>query len=188
MKRLICQECHERPAAFHFTKVVNGEKIEVHICEQCAKENSDSYGISANQGFSIHNLLSGLLNMDSSFQNAGTQMFSHSEQISACPKCGMTFQQFRKIGRFGCSECYKTFHSNITPILRKVHSGNTVHAGKIPKRIGGNLHVRRQIDMLKKELESLIHQEEFENAAHVRDQIRSLEQSLKSTDSEEEQE
>lgn len=114
-------------------------------------------------------------------------MFSQSEQISACPKCGMTFQQFRKIGRFGCSECYKTFRSNITPILRKVHSGNTVHAGKIPKRIGGNLHVRRQIDMLKRELESLIHQEEFENAAHVRDQIRSLEQSLKSTDSEEEQ-
>lgn len=114
-------------------------------------------------------------------------MFSQSEQISACPKCGMTFQQFRKIGRFGCSECYKTFRSNITPILRKVHSGNTVHAGKIPKRIGGNLHVRRQIDMLKKELESLIHQEEFENAAHVRDQIRSLEHSLKSTDSEEEQ-
>ncbi|MCY8196386.1 UvrB/UvrC motif-containing protein, partial [Bacillus spizizenii] len=88
----------------------------------------------------------------------------------------------------GCSECYTTFHSNITPILRKVHSGNTVHAGKIPKRIGGNLHVRRQIDMLKKELESLIHQEEFENAAHVRDQIRSLEQSLKSKDSEEERE
>ncbi|MBD4938639.1 protein-arginine kinase activator protein McsA, partial [Xanthomonas citri pv. citri] len=54
---MICQECHERPATFHFTKVVNGEKIEVHICEQCAKENSDSYGISANQGFSIHNLL-----------------------------------------------------------------------------------------------------------------------------------
>ncbi|QJC94644.1 Nucleotide excision repair protein, with UvrB/UvrC motif [Bacillus mojavensis] len=114
-------------------------------------------------------------------------MFSHSEQISACPKCGMTFQQFRKTGRFGCAECYKTFHSNITPILRKVHSGNTVHGGKIPKRIGGNLHVRRQIEMLKKELEALIHQEEFENAAHVRDQIRSLEQSLKSTDSEEEQ-
>ncbi|GLW44083.1 hypothetical protein Bamy01_37280 [Bacillus amyloliquefaciens] len=41
--------------------------------------------------------------------------------------------------------------------------------------------------MLKKELESLIHQEEFEKAAQVRDQIRSLEQELKSTDSEEEQ-
>ncbi len=187
MKRLICQECNERPATFHFTKVVNGEKKEVHICEQCAKENSDSYGISGNHGFSIHNLLSGLLNMDSSFQSAGTQMFNHSESGSACKKCGMTFQQFRKTGRFGCAECYKTFHSNITPILRKVHSGNTVHAGKIPKRIGGNIHVRRQIDVLKKELETLIHQEEFEKAAQVRDQIRSLEHALKSTDSEGEQ-
>lgn len=70
----------------------------MHICEQCAKENSDSYGISGNHGFSIHNLLSGLLNMDSSFQSAGTQMFNHSEPGSACKKCGMTFQQFRKTG------------------------------------------------------------------------------------------
>lgn len=187
MKRLICQECNERPATFHFTKVVNGEKQEVHICEQCAKENSDSYSISGNQGFSIHNLLSGLLNMESSFQNTGSQMFGYSEQGTACKKCGMTFQQLRKTGRFGCAECYDTFYSQITPILRKVHSGNTVHTGKIPKRIGGNLHVRRQMEMFKKELESLIHHEEFERAAEVRDQIRSLEQKLKSKDSEGEQ-
>ncbi|MEH7663342.1 UvrB/UvrC motif-containing protein, partial [Bacillus velezensis] len=45
----------------------------------------------------------------------------------------------------------------------------------------------RQMEMLKKELESLIHHEEFERAAEVRDQIRSLEQKLKSKDSEGEQ-
>ncbi|MDA4896266.1 UvrB/UvrC motif-containing protein, partial [Streptomyces sp. MS2A] len=86
---------------------------------------------------------------------------------------------------FGCSECYKTFHSYITPVLRKVHSGNTVHAGKIPKRIGGNLHVRRQIEALKKELKELIQQEEFEKAANIRDQIRSLEQNLNANKEEE---
>ncbi len=158
----------------------------MHICEQCAKENSDSYSMNENSGFSIHNLLSGLLNLDSSFTNSSeAQLFKQQpEQVLRCKKCHMTFSEFRKTGRFGCSECYKTFHSYITPILRKVHSGNTVHAGKIPKRIGGNLHVRRQIETLKKELSELIQQEEFEKAATIRDQIRSLEQNVKADNKE----
>ncbi len=38
--------------------------------------------------------------------------------------------------------------------------------------------MRRQIETLKKELKELIQQEEFEKAANIRDQIRSLEQNL----------
>ncbi|EWH23344.1 UvrB/UvrC motif-containing protein [Bacillus haynesii] len=183
---MICQECKERPATFHFTKVINGEKKEMHICEQCAKENSESYSMNESGGFSIHNLLSGLLNFDSSFTNSSeAQLFQQPDQVLRCKKCNMTFPEFRKTGRFGCSECYKTFHSYITPVLRKVHSGNTVHAGKIPKRIGGNLHVRRQVEALKKELKELIQQEEFEKAANIRDQIRSLEQNLNANKEEE---
>jgi hypothetical protein len=37
---------------------------------------------------------------------------------TACKKCGMTFQQLRKTGRFGCAECYDTFYSQITPIFQ----------------------------------------------------------------------
>lgn len=35
---MLCQECNKRPATLHFTKIVNGEKTEFHICETCAKE------------------------------------------------------------------------------------------------------------------------------------------------------
>jgi protein arginine kinase activator len=173
---LICQECKKRPATFHFTKVLNGEKKEMHICEQCAKESSESYAIDGNGGFSIHNLLSGLLNFDSALSSPN-QVFNQSDSLH-CKKCNMTMQEFRKTGRFGCAECYKTFHSYITPILRKVHGGNTVHKGKIPKRIGGNLHLRRELETLKKDLLDAIQQEEFEKAATIRDRIRLLEQEL----------
>jgi protein arginine kinase activator len=64
------------------------------------------------------------------------------------------------------------------PILKRLHSGNTVHAGKIPKRIGGSMHVRKEIDSLKEELQALILQEEFESAANIRDKIRGLEKKL----------
>ncbi len=87
----------------------------------------------------------------------------------------MTYQQFIKIGRFGCAHCYETFREQLAPILKRLHTGNIEHGGKLPKRIGGSLHIKKQVQKLKAELQSLITDEEFEQAAKIRDQIRSLE-------------
>lgn len=176
---MICQECNERPATFHFTKVVNGEKTEIHICEHCAHENSSMF-IDNSPGFSINNLLAGLLNLEPSINKTQQDIFKKNEVLQ-CSRCQMTFQQFTKVGRFGCSECYKTFNKQINPILRRVHSGNTVHAGKIPERIGGSIHVRKRIELLKQNIKDLIQEEEFEKAAEIRDEIRSLELKLNSS-------
>ena len=35
---MICQECQERPATLHYSKVINGEKTDIHLCEKCADE------------------------------------------------------------------------------------------------------------------------------------------------------
>jgi protein arginine kinase activator len=177
---MICQECNERPATFHFTKVINGEKTEVHICEYCAKENSELFMFNANTGFSLNNLLTGLLNMESGITKKEEQKVFQSNDVIQCDRCKMTLHQFKKVGRFGCSNCYHTFKSEIKPILRRVHGGNTVHAGKIPERIGGDIHIRKQIEDLKNKIHDLIVQEEFEKAAEVRDEIRSLEKKLSS--------
>lgn len=176
---MICQECNERPATFHFTKVVNGEKTEIHICEHCAHENSSMF-IDNSTGFSINNLLAGLLNLEPSMNKAQQDVFKKNEVLQ-CSRCQMTFQQFTKVGRFGCSECYRTFNNQINPILKRVHSGNTIHAGKIPERIGGSIHVRKRIEILKQNIKDLIQEEEFEKAAEIRDEIRSLELKLNSS-------
>lgn len=31
---MMCQECGQRPATLHFTKIVNGDKTEFHLCER----------------------------------------------------------------------------------------------------------------------------------------------------------
>jgi protein arginine kinase activator len=178
---MICQECKERPATFHFTKVINGEKTEVHICEHCAQENSELIMFNGSTGFSLNTLLTGLLNIEAELhQNKDQNVFQSIDELQ-CNRCKMTFSQFKKIGRFGCSNCYRTFNSYITPILRRVHGGNTVHAGKIPKRIGGDIHIRKQIEGLKNKIHDFILQEEFEQAAEARDEIRSLEKKLSSS-------
>ncbi|WEG12701.1 UvrB/UvrC motif-containing protein [Pullulanibacillus sp. KACC 23026] len=169
-----CQECHIRPATLHFTRVINGEKQEFHLCEQCAKEKGDLSDMMVGSGaFSIHNLLSGLLNFDQPMSESNSHASKHEEL--QCEKCGLRYREFTKIGKFGCDECYQAFESKLDPILRKVHSGNTVHLGKIPKRTGKSIGVKRRIAELKDQLKQLIIEEEFEKAASVRDEIRALE-------------
>ncbi|MCJ7843356.1 UvrB/UvrC motif-containing protein [Lederbergia sp. NSJ-179] len=174
---MICQECKERPATLHFTKVINGEKTTIQLCEKCAQEKGDLFLNEGPGAFSFNNLLSGLLNFDSAFQQAKTSTTSTSP-ILQCDVCKMTYQQFAKVGRFGCAHCYETFRNQLVPVIKRLHSGNIEHGGKVPKRIGGSLHVKKKLQQLKGELQSLIANEEFEQAAKVRDQIRSLEKNF----------
>jgi protein arginine kinase activator len=169
---MLCQECEKRPSTLHFTKIVNGEKTEFHICEACAREKGEMIPGTPN-GFSIHNLLSGLLAFDpSAAKDLGVKTIP-----LRCEQCGLTYAQFSKLGRFGCSSCYTHFSERLDPLIKRVH-GNTGHVGKVPKRTGGLIQYKREIELLKKELLYSIEHEEFEYAATVRDQIRELEKKL----------
>jgi protein arginine kinase activator len=174
---MICQECNQRPAALHFTKIINGEKTEEHLCEKCAQEKGEMFIFNGESGFAFNNLLAGLLNIDPNFQKPSQSPF-HQEEILQCDSCSMTFPQFLKVGRFGCSHCYEAFKEQLIPVLRRLHSGNWTHNGKIPKRIGGGIHLRKHIEELKSNLKDSIQNEEFEKAAEIRDEIRKLEKNL----------
>ena len=50
-----------------------------------------------------------------------------------------------------------------------------MHVGKVPKRTGGQIQLKREIEDLKRNMMSCIEREEFEQAAQIRDQIRELE-------------
>ncbi|SDO63451.1 UvrB/UvrC motif-containing protein [Alkalicoccus daliensis] len=174
---MLCQECQEREASLHFTKIINGEKTEFHVCDVCAKDKGEY--LPGGNSFSIHQLLSGLLDTGQSFAKSSKQ---HSRQQAKpelqCKTCGLTYKKFAENGRFGCADCYQYFDEKLDPVLKRIHGGNSVHAGKIPKRKGKDMHVYREIEDLKAEMQNHIAAEEFEEAAKIRDQIRSLESSL----------
>lgn len=169
---MLCQECGKRPSSLHFTKIVNGEKTEFHICEACAREKGEIPG--SPNGFSIHSLLSGILDFDP-MMGKGISDLKPQESIR-CSSCGMTYTQFSKIGRFGCSECYTTFGNRLNPLIKRIH-GNVAHSGKIPKRSGGRIQIKRHLEQLRLDLQQAITSEEFERAAQIRDNIRELERS-----------
>ncbi|MGD7046429.1 UvrB/UvrC motif-containing protein [Jeotgalibacillus proteolyticus] len=175
---MVCQECQQRPAALHFTKVINGEKTEVHLCEVCAQDKGDAFLSNDASAFSFNNLLAGLLNITPVVQQPNQSQHSEKETIR-CKECKLTFPQFLKIGKFGCPSCYESFRDQLPPILKRLHSGNEIHQGKLPEREGGTIHVKRKINELRTELKELVNGEEFEKAAGVRDHIRSLEKDIR---------
>ncbi|EGL83492.1 UvrB/UvrC protein [Caldalkalibacillus thermarum TA2.A1] len=167
-----CQECGERPATLHFTKIVNGQKTEIHLCDVCAKDKGEVFP-SFNNSFSIHNLLSSFLSFD---QPSGTG--TTYAQPLRCDRCGLTYAQFSKSGRFGCAHCYRVFGDRLEPLFKKVHSGNVSHHGKIPRRSGSRLKMKKEIELKKQKLQQAVANEEFELAAKLRDEIRELEKQL----------
>ncbi|ABS20449.1 UvrB/UvrC motif-containing protein [Bacillus cytotoxicus] len=175
---MTCQNCNMRPATLHYTKVVNGEKTEVHLCEQCAGQSGyTSFFQSSQPSFSFQDLLAGLLNGGPATFGQKENTFS-STKVLRCPECKMTYEQFAKVGRLGCSSCYETFKDQIKPMLKRLHGGHTNHSGKVPKRIGGNIHLKKELDELKLTLKQHVQREEFEQAAQIRDQIRNLEKQI----------
>lgn len=167
---MICQECGQRTATLHFTKILNGEKTEFHLCDVCAAEKGEMFpGASSN--FSIHHLLSGLLNFDAKPSTIGGV---GKEAGLRCESCGLTYSQFSKSGRFGCVDCYTHFSERLDPIFRRIH-GSMEHRGKVPQRTGGEIKLRKEINQLKALLQQMVNSEEFEQAASIRDQIKKLE-------------
>ncbi|EEG78234.1 UvrB/UvrC motif-containing protein [Dethiobacter alkaliphilus] len=166
---MLCQECQKKPATVHLTQIVDDEQSVQHLCEQCAQEKGD-FHFDGHPPFSIHNLLTGLMNMDA--QPSG-QVIGYSTKVQ-CENCGLTYAQFGQIGRFGCSRCYPTFGERLLPLMRRIH-GSTQHVGKVPTKAGGVVKLRRSIEEMRAELQALVAREEFEKAAEVRDQIRRME-------------
>lgn len=174
---MLCENCGENPATLHFTKIINGKKTEFHLCEQCAKEKGEmiSGEHPSFDPFSFHHLLSGLLNFDQ-MVNEGRSMREAAETLR-CKTCGLTFSQFKKTGKFGCSDCYHYFETQLEPIFRRIH-GNSQHSGKVPLRSGKQIKQKKELDLLRAQLQQKINSEEFEEAAKIRDKIRELEHKL----------
>lgn len=165
---MLCQSCNKNQATVHYTKIINGEVSELHLCEECAK-NSNEFEFDAT--FSFHKLLTGLID---SVQN---EPMKRETKDIVCSFCGTNYAKFKQTGKFGCPECYDSFKTKLSPLFRGIH-GQDEHIGKIPKRGNQSIVKKREITKLRENLEELVSKEAFEEAAIVRDKINELEREL----------
>jgi len=164
--------CGKKEATVHLTEIVNEESRELHLCESCAREK----GPPEIQDFALAGLLAGLADF-------GTKLEEGAPGRLACPRCKMTYEDFRKGGRLGCGRCYETFHRYLAPLLKRIH-GSTQHVGKRPEfgkasapaeEAKGAEAPVEELSRLKEQLAKAVASEQFEEATRLRDQIRALE-------------
>jgi len=98
--------------------------------------------------------------------------------VLKCQACGLTYADFKKMGRLGCGECYDTFRKYLAPLLKRIHGSNQ-HMGKTPlkTKAAGTKPGRKKADLqeLKNKLQEAIQREAFEEAARLRDLIKEIE-------------
>lgn len=149
-----CSKCGKNNANITYNQNINGEVTNLNLCEECA-----------------HKL--GIFN---SFDDIFSPMVLDLDYILPeeikCKKCGYTLSKYRNSGLFGCDSCYDTFRNEIDSILLKLQGKNRnvqkLESNKKDK-------VESEEEKLRKELEQLIKDEKFEEAAVIRDKIKKLE-------------
>lgn len=172
---MLCQICRKKEATITLTKIVGSQKTEIRLCKDCAPVFSDKFPLFPLPQFDINDLLAGLLNaIDLYHKEEGVIPGKKIE----CSNCHLTYNEFKRSGKLGCSVCYHDFREQLTPLLRRLH-GNSEHTGKMPRQLEGKFNKISKIKQLKKELQELILKEEYEKAANTRDKILKLEGVLK---------
>ncbi|MBN1686986.1 MAG: UvrB/UvrC motif-containing protein [Spirochaetales bacterium] len=161
---MLCELCGKREALVHIHQAIGNETIDIHLCETCAHEKGISRR-SDKVDLSLTQLLTGLLDLK---RGEGT------EEATECPTCGMSVADFKKDGRLGCPDCYTSFASQIRSIHKRL-SGMMWHRGKLPQKLVTYKELLVDRERLKTRLDDAVSREDYEAAAVIRDQIRSLE-------------
>jgi len=159
-----CDNCGSSKAVVHLTQIVNNEMSTFHLCERCAAEK----GLDTPPEMPSVPLTDFLAQM-------GEKEPAETEPDTQCSFCGMTFAQFRETGRLGCPHCYSTLEDHLRGLLRRIHGG-TQHMGKVylpPDPTASEMEKR--LEGLRRKLQRAVDTEDFERAAEIRDEIRSLE-------------
>ncbi|MFM8272058.1 MAG: UvrB/UvrC motif-containing protein, partial [Gemmata sp.] len=91
-----------------------------------------------------------------------------------CDACGLSYLEFRNHGRFGCSHDYEAFKAELLPLLASIH-GDVRHVGKVPRRLPRSERAQGELAALRRRLQQLVAEENYEEAARVRDRIKELE-------------
>jgi protein arginine kinase activator len=154
--------CKEKPATVHLTQIVGEKMQKLDLCEECAK----AKGINDPTGFALADIMLGLGAAQEIEQSVG------GVEVK-CPRCGFSQADFKKSGRLGCPECYKTFAEGLSGLLKTMHKG-VKHTGKAPEALRKSRETSDRLKSLQKKLTKAIDAEDFEQAAQLRDELKQL--------------
>lgn len=168
---MLCEECGKNPATVSIT-VTTGSGVGVRrLCPECMKKME----LSLAKG-DIQSFLSSILSILSSEKQ-------DDQPGPVCSSCGLSFAEFEHTGRLGCAQCYRDFSAQLKPMLQKIH-GRTQHAGRRPAAFAADPkdELNAKILKLRHLMDEAVAEENFEDAAKFRDELRALSEQSQEVD------
>ena len=159
---MVCELCHSNHATIHITEIVNSQKKELHLCDDCARQKGVTHKIQ----LTLSDLMGGIA-------ESKTSKKQQEMQNLRCVSCGLTFPDLRQKVRLGCGNDLDVFKEWLVPFLEKIH-GSSQHVGKVPHNADATQKRESEMLKLKKDLDEAVRKEDFEHAARLRDKIREL--------------
>lgn len=209
---MLCEICGENEATFHYSEVVNGNKTEHHLCSECAAKTDISYYTNLLDGDGrLGQLLSGLLGMPvgGGQDDPKTHVvcpgchLSYGEFIKnsafGCAECYNVFgplldDSIKKIQgsvNHQGKKPYRLMKSMRSMNAQVQDNASDMMNGEIPG-VGGNAEkiekkptraaLSHEIDVMDKRLKQAVLEEDFEEAARLRDRIKDLRSQIEGAD------
>jgi protein arginine kinase activator len=161
---MLCDSCKERDAVVQVTQVTDPPIRQLNLCEKCAAE----------RGIEPHVTMPKQPLADFIQAVQQKQLLAGSESWR-CTFCNSTLRDFRNTSRLGCAYCYGAFEVKLRDLLRGVH-GTSKHQGKRyhppAQAVEEGASVATE---LRTRLRRAVEQEQFEEAAKLRDQLKVME-------------
>ena len=187
---MLCQKCNKNEASVKYTEIINGEKKEMMLCEECSHELGLD-NINFNMPIDFSSFFGGLLEDEDYNSPEFMPLFQKVKELK-CDNCNMTYDEFINQGKFGCPECYDVFSSKIDAILKRIHGSSEYlgrkalnnksnkqnkHVGVAPLGDPQNEKAKTKdgkLEKLQKDLKKAIAEERYEDAAKIRDSIKKI--------------
>lgn len=173
-----CDYCDSKATVF-FTQVIGDSSKKSSLCGKCAEQK----GVTDPQGFLLDGMNLSQISEQAASAAAGGGMVPQAAGASEaplgdagsgiCPGCGFAFDDLKKTGRLGCSQCYQFFREEILHNLGGMHK-DTCHVGRVPEGMLEAFKNRQQLEKLELEMKAAIADEDYEKAAALRDEIGGL--------------
>ena len=167
-----CEICQENPSSVYVTDLVYDEETPhgelgtpnlQQICTSCAGELKLPHADLPGQDKAV---LFKLLQK--------TAKKSQRAAGPSCKTCGMGLTEFRAQGRLGCADCYAVFGPHLAPLLLRMHQA-TEHTGRAPGTDAKEIELTVRIEKLRERMNVAIREEDYEDAAKLRDELTDLE-------------
>lgn len=161
---MLCDNCKERDAVVHHTRIADNAVTQLHLCEKCA----EAKGVETTLALPQHPL-------GAILQAVQAEASTAAEDAASCAFCGATARDFQATGRLGCPHCYDAMERSLRELLRRLH-GSSKHVGvQYDTPVAHLLQKPDSVHDLRDRLRRAVDAEQFELAAALRDRLRVLE-------------